>query len=377
VSAAAAAAPRPIEALEGRTLMSASFLQTNLVADQPGVAGITDRTLTNAWGISAAPASGAFWVSASGSGKSELYIGDVRGSPIQQPFKVNIPGGAPTGQVFNINQPIMGTGNSTDFTVSDGTHSGASVFLFATRTGAVTGWNPAVGRQIPFNGATISGQAQFGFQAHDHAVYTGLAAGDVGSRHLLYAADFRNGKIDVIDGQFHKTMLGGSFTDPNLPRGFKPFNVQNLGGQLFVSYAKPDADQPGAASLGAAQAGRGKGFVDVFDTSGHLLHRVASGGTLNAPAGVAIAPRTGFGDFNGDLLVANNGDGHISAFDPAHNFAFRGQLKDAQGRPITISGLRALQFGNGVSAGDTNKLYFTAATGHGKHGLFGSLKATT
>src|SRR5262249_49344261 len=145
----------------------------------------------------------------------------------------------------------------------------------------------------------------------------------------------------------------GSFTDRHLPRGYAPFNIQNLGGQLYVSYAKQDA-----ARDGGAVAGRGKGFVDVFDTSGNFLHRVASGGPLNAPAGLALAP-AGFGRFAGDLLVANSGDGHIEAYDPNHHFAYRGQVRGSDGRPVTIPGLMALQPGNGTSAGDANALYFT------------------
>src|SRR5262249_46443695 len=157
--------------------------------------------------------------------------------------------------------------------------------------------------------------------------------------------DFHNGKIDVIDGQFQKTALAGSFTDPNLPNGFAPFNIQNLGGKLYVTYARPNA-----ARDGGSVAGAGQGFVDVFDTSGHLLQRVASGGLLNAPWGVALAP-TGFGSFGGDLLVGNFGDGHIDAYDPTHNFAFAGRLLGADGAPVTIPGLWGLQFGNGASSG--------------------------
>jgi uncharacterized protein (TIGR03118 family) len=345
-----------------------TFQQTNLVSDQAGMAQITDPNLLNAWGISAAPSMGAFWVSATGTGLSPLYLGDVNGNALQQLFSVTIPGGSPTGQVFNINQPIMGTGNSNDFTVSDGTNRGASVFLFATTTGTIAGWHPMVGRQIPFAGGTISGQAQVGFQATDGAIYTGLAAGDVGGAHVLYAADFHNGKIDVIDGQFHKTMLAGAFTDRHLPNGYAPYNIQNLGGKLFVTYARQDR-----AKDGGTASGHGKGFVDVFDTSGHLLRRVASAGHLNAPWGVALAP-TGFGKFGGDVLVANTGDGHIDAYDPMHHFAFRGQLSGANGKPLTIQGLKALQFGNGASSGDANALYFTAGPGNGAHGLFGSLR---
>jgi uncharacterized protein (TIGR03118 family) len=346
------------------------FQQTNLVSDQAGVAQSLDPTLTNAWGISAAPLAGAFWVSANGTGLSPLYLGDVNGSAIRQLFKVTIPGGSPTGQVFNINQPVMGTGNSTDFSVTDGTNTAASAFLFASTTGAITGWNPMVGQQIPFGNGTISGFAQAGFQAADGAVYTGLAAGDVGAAHFLYAADFHNGKIDVIDGQFHKTMPAGSFKDPNLPNGFAPFNVQNLGGKLYVTYARQDARRDGGT-----RPGQGQGFVDVFDTNGHLLRRVASGGHLNAPWGVALAP-AGFGKFGGDMLVANSGNGHIEAYDPTHHFAFRGELRGTNGRPLTIRGLKALQVGNGVSSGDTNAVYFTAGPGNGAHGLFGSLRVS-
>jgi uncharacterized protein (TIGR03118 family) len=347
------------------------FQQTNLVSDQRGVALNFDPTLVNAWGISEAPGGGAFWASSNGRGLSELYLGDVGGSAIFQPFKVTIPGGKPTGQVFNINQPLMGTGNSTSFSVTDGTNTGASVFLFASLTGAITGWHPAVGAPIQTPFGPLSGTAEVGFQATDGAIYTGLATGDVGTAHFLYAADFRNGKIDVIDGQFNKTTLAGTFADPNLPQGFAPFNVQNLGRKLYVTYAQQDA-----AKDGGSVAGAGNGFVDVFDTSGRLLQRVASGGMLNAPWGVALAP-AGFGSFSGDLLVGNFGDGHIDAYDPTHNYAFAGQLQGADGSPVTIAGLWGLQFGNGASAGDANTLYFSAGPGRGTHGLFGSLSEAT
>ena len=366
-----------LEALEERSLLDASslFQQINLVSDQPGMALNLDPTLVNAWGISAAPNSGAFWVSANGTGLSELYLGDVNGSAISQPFKVTIPGGKPTGQVFNINQPMMGTGNSTDFSVTDGTNSGASVFLFASETGAITGWHPGVGTPMPTPFGPLSTTAEVGFQATDGAIYTGLAAGDVGTTHFLYAADFHNGKIDVIDGQFHKLALGvngfDTFTDRKLRDGFAPFNVQNLGGKLYVTYAQQDA-----ARDGGSVAGQGNGFVDVFDTSGHLLQRVATHGHLNAPWGVAIAP-AGFGSFGGDLLVGNFGDGHINAYDPKHHFSFDGQLRGVDRMPITISGLWGLQFGNGASAGDANSLYFSAGPARGTHGLFGSLSVAT
>ena len=358
----------PFERLENRSLMSATvFDQTNLVSDQFGVAQIQDKTLVNAWGISAAPAAGAFWVSSAGKNLSELYFGDLNGSAIAQPFKVNI-AGSPTGQVFNVNQPLMGTGNSTDFSVTDGKNTGASAFIFATTNGKIFGWNPAVGNQIPFGGATISNQAEVGFSSSNHAIYTGLAIGNVGNSHFLYAADFKNGKIDVVNGQFKKTTLSGSFKDPSIPAGYAPFNVQNLNGHLYVTYAQQDPAHPGGRVFGL-----GRGFVDEFSTSGNLIRRIASHGSLNAPWGVAIAPKN-FGSFSGDLLVGNLGDGHITAYDPSKNFASEGQLKNANGHTIAVDGLWGLQFGNGQSSGDANALYFSAGPGHYQHGLFGSLR---
>src|SRR5262249_42436470 len=247
-------------------LMSAStlFQQINLVSDQAGVARLFDPNLVNPWGISESPNGGAFWLSDNRTGVSPLYFGDLAGSPLSHLFDVVIPGGRPTGTVFNPFQSIMANGNSNDFTITDGTNSGASVFLFASLTGAITGWNPGVGTPGgPFN---ISLFAQPCFQATDGAIYTGLAIGSVGDAHFLYAADFHNGKIDVIDGQFNLTSLPGSFTDPNLPRGYAPFNIQNLDGRLYVTYAQQDAARDGGSVFG-----QGRGIVDIFDTAGHLL----------------------------------------------------------------------------------------------------------
>jgi uncharacterized protein (TIGR03118 family) len=359
-----------LEALEDRSVPSANFIQTNLASDLPGMARLLDPTLKNPWGMSLSPNGGAFWVSSNGGGVSELYLGDVNGNPLSAPFKVTIPGGSPTGQVFNPNQPIMSNGTSNAFSVTDGTHTAASVFIFATRGGAILGWNPTVGAPIQTPFGMLSGTAEVGFQAADGAVYDGLAIGDVGGGHFLYAADFHNGKIDVIDGQFHKVALGangfGTFTDPNLPQGFAPFNVQNLGGKLYVTYAKQDAT--GNRDV----AGAGNGFIDVFDTSGHLLQRLVSGGALNSPFGLALAPAN-FGDFSNALLVGNFGDGTINAYNP-NTGAFLGQLLDVNGNAIHVDGLWGLAFGNGVSSGSANTLFFSAGINGGRDGLFGSLQ---
>jgi uncharacterized protein (TIGR03118 family) len=361
-----------VEALEDRYLMSANFLQTNLVSDLPGLARLLDPTLKNAGGISLSPNGGAFWVSSNGTGVSELYLGDLNGNPISAPFKVIILNGSPTGQVFNPNQPIMANGNSTAFSVTDGTNTGASVFIFATRTGAILGWNPGVGAPIQTPFGMLSGTTEVGFQATDGAIYDGLAIGDFGDGHFLYAADFHNGKIDVIDGQFRKVALGangfGTFTDPNLPQGFAPFNIQNIGGKLYVTYAKQDAT--GTRDV----AGPGNGFIDVFDTSGHLLQRLVSGGALNSPWGLALAPAN-FGSFSNDLLVGNFGDGTINAYNPTTG-AFVGQMLDVNGNAIHIDGLWGLAFGNGTSSGPANTLFFSAGINGGRDGLFGSLQAT-
>src|SRR5262249_25349682 len=207
--------------------------------------------------------------------------------------------------------------------------SGPAVFIFASETGQITGWNPRVPLPAP------STHAQLGVTVPG-AVFKGLAIANNGSGNFLYAADFHNGQIDVFDSQFHQTSLAGSFTDPDLPQGYAPFNIQNLDGKLYVTYAQQDADGQNNVP------GKGKGFVDVFDTTGNLLQRVASGGPLNSPWGLALAP-DGFGPFGGDLLVGNFGDGHINAYDPADNFAFRRQLLGTDGSPVVIPGLWALK----------------------------------
>jgi uncharacterized protein (TIGR03118 family) len=349
-----------LELLEDRSNPSTSYLATNLISDQPGVAPITDPTLVNAWGISFSPTS-AFWVSSTEAGLSEVYAGDVNGSAIVQPFKVTISGGSPTGQVFN------NTGSATDFSVTDGTNTRPSVFIFASESGAITGWNPAVG----VSGTPPSKTAEIGYQAADGANYKGLALASNGGSNFLYAADFHNGKIDVIDGQFQKVTLGTggfeTFTDPNLPAGFAPFNVAFINGKLYVSYALQDADAEDDV------AGRGNGFIDVFETNGHFVQRLVSNGALNSPWGMVMAP-TSFGDFANDLLVGNFGDGRIHAYDPTTGVQL-GTLGQSPGHALVIDGLWGLAFGNGASAGDANSLYFAAGPDDETHGLFGKITA--
>jgi uncharacterized protein (TIGR03118 family) len=203
------------------------------------------------------------------------------------------------------------------------------------------------------------------------AVYKGLALATADSGPRLYAANFNAGTVDVFDTNFAPVMRAGAFTDPNIPSGFAPFNIQNLGGRLYVTYAKQDDQQHDDV------AGPGNGFVDIYDLNGTLLQRLISGAPLNSPWGLAMAPAS-FGAFSNALLVGNFGSGTIAAFDPATG-APLGTLQNKLGNPIALQGLWALQFGNGGNGGATDTLYFTAGIAGGgareDHGLFGSLQA--
>jgi len=342
-----------VEGLEKRRLLTSGYVQLNLVSDQAGIALIQDPNLINPTGIALAPSAGDFWVSDTGSGVTTLYGGDVSGSAFSKSsLVVSVPGGSPTGQVFN---------GTTGFTVQSGSASGPATFILDSLGGQITGWNTSV----PAPGSTQAESAK----SVSGAEFTGLAEGTVGSSSFIYAADFHNGAIDVFDSSFAAATLAGSFTDPNIPAGFAPFNIQNISGNLFVTYAKQDATKQNPV------AGAGNGFVDEFSTNGTIMHTLVVGNQLNAPWGIAIAPAT-FGDLQGDLLVANTGDGKINAFNPVTG-AFVNTLNDTSGNPITISGLHGLSFGNGVSAGDASTLYFTADPSSGQHGLFGELKSAT
>jgi uncharacterized protein (TIGR03118 family) len=339
-----------LEALEERSLLATAFLQTNLIADTAGVAAHTDANVVNPWGISFAP-SGPFWLADNGTGVSTLNDGS--GADIG--FFVTIPpqsGGTspshPTGTVYN--------GNTSEFLVS-GPGSPAASFLFATEEGTISGWSGG-GNAIREVDNSGSG-----------AVYKGLAIARQGNNDFLYATDFHNGRVDVFDSTFANVTTAGSFTDPNLPSGFAPFGIQNLGGNLFVTYAQQDAAKHDDV------AGPGNGFVDVFSPSGVFIKRLVSQGPLNSPWGLALAP-AGFGPFGGDLLVGNFGNGTINTFDPASGTSL-GPLQNANGQTIQIDGLWGLAFGNGAGAGATNTLYFTAGPGDEAHGLFGSLEAKT
>ncbi len=346
-----------LDGLENRCLPAATFLQTNLVADVPGVAKVSDPNLINPWGLALNTNTGFFWAADNGSGVSTLYDANGQIAPPGSPLVVTIPppNGSPAGTKATPTGTAFNSGSG--FVVSKNGVSGSAQFLFVTEDGTISGWSPNVD---PTHAILVV----------DHSatsVYKGLALGTNATGTFLFAANFRTGKIDVFDQQFAPATLAGQFTDSSIPAGFAPFNVKNLGGKLFVTYAKQDTAKHNDV------AGVGNGFVDVYDTNGQLLQRLAAGGLLNSPWGETIAPAQ-FGDFSNDLLVGNFGDGHVNVFDPTSG-ASLGQLKDGTGKVLTIAGLWALTPGPGAAA--TTTVYFTAGPTKGKHGLFGKLQVNT
>ena len=331
-----------------------AYRQTNLISDVPGLAPVLDPLMVNPWGLTVRGTS-PFWVANNGTSTTQLVRGDVSGAPVTlnpSPQTINIPGGLPTGAV----------GNSTsDFQITPlgGGSPAAANFIFDSITGNIVAWNGA-------SGATA--QNQVSMPGH---VWTGLAIGANGGGNRLYAADFANNHIDVFNGTFTATTVPGGFIDATIPAGFAPFNITNLGGSLYVAYAKVGMD-------GKDEEGVGNGFVRKFSTDGiRDVGFAINNGALNSPWGMVIAPAS-FGIFGGALLVGNFGEGNpsIHAYNPTTG-AFLGTLQNEAGVGIKIDELWSLQFGDGVSGGDVNTLYFTAGIGEEEHGLFGKLNPTT
>lgn len=317
-----------------------TYVVNNLVSDVPGLAALTDPLLANPWGITASSTS-PWWVANNHTDSSTLYTG----AGAKRPLEVGVADG-PTGTVFN----FAGAGN---FELAPET---PALFLFANEAGQVLGWNPAVDPDTAIVAYTEEG-----------ASYKGLAiASDTTGWHL-YAADFLNGTVDVIGSDFEDEELAGDFTDPGLPAGYSPFGIQALNGMIFVAYAIADDE-------GEEVPGEGLGIVDAFNADGTFIGRVATGGDLNAPWGLALAPDEGFGRFSGNLLVGNFGDGTINAYAlTPDGWEHRGHLKDPSHHTISIEGLWGIGFGNGASSGARNVLYFAAGIEDEQHGLFGSI----
>jgi uncharacterized protein (TIGR03118 family) len=339
-----------------------AFRQTNFFSDIPGFATLQDPLLVNPWGISKT-ATSPFWVSNQGTGTSTLYRGDVGGSPFVKNTGlagITITGGNPTGTVAN-------SGGATDFVITSGA-SGRAAFLFATLNGTIVGWNP----NVPAAGSTVGVVAA----THTGSVYTGLTMANNGSGNFLYAADFKNGTIDVYNSAFVlQSAASFPFVDPTIPNSpgnvYHPYNIQLVNDVfLYVTYAKVGAD-------GRPDDGVGNGFVRKFNTNGlRDFTFTIDNGPLNAPWGIVISPPT-FGIFGSDLLVGNFGEGggSISAFN-ATTGAFIGTLQNEAGEPIEIDELWALVTGNGGNGGNPNTIYFSAGTAEEQHGLLGKLEPT-
>jgi uncharacterized protein (TIGR03118 family) len=352
------------------------YTETNLTSDLPGVAHNTDAVLQNAWGVAFTPASSPFWISDNATGCSTLY--DGQGVPQTPPtplqVKIPLPSGvipasdcmhldpnhppsvapaAPTGLVWN---PT--TSPTTGFLVPR--TSLPATFIWDTEDGVIAAWTGGLANLSP---PLPADHAVLAADNSPVAVYKGLAFGINASGVLLYATNFRAGTVDVFDQTYTKVATVGGFSDQRIPAGFAPFGIQNINGDLFVTYAKQNAAKHDDV------AGPGDGFVDVFDTDGHLLQRLASRGPLNSPWGIARASFA-FGRFSGDILVGNFGDGRINAFDSDGNFL--GTIRDAKGKPISIDGLWTLTSGGGKNS-SPGTLYFTAGPNGETDGLFGTI----
>ncbi len=339
VSAALVAALSVAVAGSASAAGTGTFAQVNLVSDQPGVAPLTDPELVNPWGMSHGPNT-PVWASDNGADVTTLYRTDTAGSPVTKVLTVAIPGGAPTGQAFN---------DTTSFVVP-GTGLPAR-FIFIGEDGDLSAWN--------------GGGSAVLVHHTDGAVYKGLTLVNSSSGPLLLAANFHDNRIDAFDGSFNLVSTPGMFQDPSLPAGYAPFNVATIDGRVFVTYAKQDAAREDDV------AGKAHGFVDVYTADGAFVDRFATRGVLNSPWGLTIAPAT-FGQFAGDLLIGNFGDGRIHAFDPQTGEVL-GVLRGTDGGPLEIDGLWALIVGDPV-AGGTESVWFSAGPDDEQHGLLGLLQ---
>src|SRR5258706_3480371 len=370
------------------------YIQTNLVADPTqsvGKAPVTDPNLLNPWGLTRSPNGSPWWISNNNSGTSTLYAisgtpasaaavnnfpadphPDSNGNGINSPFNnfvmVPSPGfapgtqSAPTGIVFN--------GSPTDFLLNKGTPAGLpALFIFSTEDGTISGWNPganvAAGAKPPSVNAVLEvDNSDKG--SRNSAVYKGMTSGEINGRKVLYVANFRSARVEVYDTNFQRVNLGEeAFDDDTIPRDFAPFNVQNIGGSIFVTYAKQDGPRHDPVS------GAGFGFVDIFSTKGQFQGRLEHGDFFNAPWGVVWTPRD-FGEFSNTILVGNFRSGWIAAFN-GFSKRFIDFVRNPDGSLVTIGGLWSLTFGNNGSACSADTLVFTAGRADGLHGLFGTL----
>ena len=325
------------------------YQQTNLVADTPGIAVTTDPLLQDPWGLAFQP-NGPFWINDRAAGVATLYDGN--GTKVPAVFTIPSPAGggakfSPTGLIWNPSRGFLVPGTQL-----------TSLFVFATFEGAIAAWAPNL-PVAPTDAVIAVDNSKAG------ASYTGLEFGVNDKGAFLYAANVKSGQIDVFDATFQpaNAKLPGHFSDPRIPAGFVPFGIHAINGNLAVTYALQNA------AKNFVTPAAGAGFVDIFDTSGNLVQRLAARGLLNAPWGVATAP-AGFGGASSKIIVGNFGDGRILAFD--HDGDRVHLLLDQHRQPIAVPGLWSLAFGGGAIS-DPRTLFFTAGVGQGQHGLFGSL----
>jgi uncharacterized protein (TIGR03118 family) len=346
-----------------------AYAVTPLVSNLSGHAAMQDPVLQNAWGVAFSPAGSPFWVNDNATGCSTLYDGvgakvalqvsiplpgnvvPVASCNPSDPNKPANPGPAtPTGIVWNPAANFLVPGTKIP-----------AVFIFSTEDGTISAW---AGGLNPATNAVIAAD-----ESMNGAVYKGLAFAVNAKGPFLFAPNFGKGTVDVFgpngaDGMFTKVTLDGDFTDPEIPPGYAPFNIVNLDGDLFVTYAKQDAEKHDDV------AGPGHGFVDVFDTDGHLIRRFESRGRLNSPWGIARASFA-FGPWSGKILIGNFGDGRINVFN--NDGTLVDQLEDVHGRPIVIDGLWTLTLGGGRNS-SPDTLYFSAGPNDERNGLFGTIK---
>jgi uncharacterized protein (TIGR03118 family) len=321
-------------------LFASSYIQTNLVSNVPGLATVTNANLVDPWGVSFT-ATSPFWISDNVTNMATVTTGVPVVSATTAPM---VPGG-PTGQVAN--------GTAGAFVVS-ATNTTAASFIFDTQAGTILAWNGGVG-------GTGTAVQEY---SNPSASYTGLALATSGTNTYLYAANGNgSGSIDVFNSSWAPTTLTGNFKDPNLPAGYVPYNIQLIGGQLYVTYVEYNSSGDEIPS----------GVVDIYNTDGTFVSRFSTSPVLDAPWGITEAPST-FGSFGGDILIGNFLNGEINAFDPVSG-AFLGAL-DSNGVPIADPGLWALEFRTGGTGNSTNALYFTAGIDDETNGLFGEITLT-
>lgn len=347
-----------------------AYAITPLVSNLAGHAAMQDPVLQNGWGVAFSPAGSPFWVNDNATGCSTLYDGvgtkvtalqvsiplpgNVVSTASCQPSDPNKPASpapaAPTGIVWNPAATFLVPGTKIP-----------AVFIFATEDGTISAW---AGGLNPADNAVIAAD-----ESMSGAVYKGLAFAVNAKGPFLFATNFNKGTVDVFgpngtDGMFTKVTLDGDFSDPEIPPGYAPFNIANVDGDLFVTYAKQDAQKHDDV------AGPGHGFVDVFDTGGHLIRRFESRGRLNSPWGIARASFA-FGPYSGKILIGNFGDGRINVFN--NDGRLVDQLEDIHGKPLVIDGLWTLTLGGGRNS-SPDTLYFTAGPNDERNGLFGTIK---